>query len=187
MQEYRQLFEPYCLDDWSAAEDAQGLAQMIARLLARNGLHLCLTEGRLARQILQYIWMRMAYPAHEISSPRHDRVLPEGWTSDNEMIWTDWISMTIDLDQWKSDVLQPVFGSDERTWEVHCSGWRDELINFLPYWIARSNAKLEKIDPTLVPDLEKEEEKDPRLAKIDPYLLEHGRRGRRIKGVRTFD
>lgn len=186
MQEYSQLFEPYRLDDWSAAEDAAGLAQMIHRLLGRFGLHLCMTEERLARQILQYIWMRMAYPAHEISVPQHERGVPDGWTRENEEIWLDWISMKIDLDQWKPEVLQPVFGSDERTWEAFCPGWRDELFAFLPYWIARSKEKLEKIDPTPLPDPEPEE-KDPRLAKIDPYLLEHGKRGRRIKGVRTFD
>lgn len=186
MQRYDQLFEPYCLDDWSAAEDAVALASSVRSYIRWRGFTSSLTHAHMTRQILQYIWMRQRLPWHEISAPQHKRSLPAGWTPLMESVWRDCIDHKCEIETWKTEVLDPVFGSDDRTWEAYCPGWRDEIFSFLPYWIERSAEKFADLDPTPLPDPEPEE-KDPRLAKIDPYLLEHGRRGRRIKGVRTFE
>lgn len=186
MQSYEQLFEPYRLDDWSAAEDAVALADSVIRYIRWRGFAPSLSRAQLARQILQYIWMRQRLPWHEISIPRHKRHMPEGWSRIMESVWLDCIDQKCELETWGSEVIEPVFGRDERTWEAYCPGWRQELFSFLPYWIERNSERFAELDPTPLPD-PAPEEKDPRLAKIDPYLLEHGRRGRRIKGVRTFE
>ena len=61
---------------------------------------------------------------------------------------------------------------DVRLWESPIDGWREELIQFLPFWIQRSRAIVEAFDATpLNPADEKAGEK---AEKIDPYLLEHG-------------
>lgn len=182
--DWSELFEPYEWDDWSAAEDALAIAERITVWVARKGVALELPPPRLARQILQYVWMRQTTPWHEIDGPRHQRSLPVGWTRQHERIWCDWIVHVFELEAWQREVMDPVFGTDTRSWEPE--GWRDEIFHFLPRWIVRSIARFEEIDPTPLPDPEPEDA-DPRTAKIDPYLLEHGRRGRRIKGMRTFD
>jgi hypothetical protein len=47
---------------------------------------------------------------------------------------------------------------------------------------------LDKIDPRHQDPVNSvTEEVDPLKAKIDPYLLEHGRKGRRIKGLKLAD
>lgn len=184
--DWSELFEPYGWDDCAAADDIMLLAEQIHSWAASHRVSLELTPVRLARHILKYVWLRQRASMYEISGPRSSRSTPAGWTSMHERIWVDWIWHAFEQDGWNRAVIDPVFGTDVRSWEVQCEGWRDEVFNFLPTWIARSMARFEEIDPTPLPDPEPEDT-DPRTAKIDPYLLEHGRRGRRIKGMRTFD
>jgi transposase len=66
-------------------------------------------------------------------------------------------------------VLDPVFGNDVRLWEAGIEGWREELIQFLPFWIQRSRDIVETFDATPL-DLTEEVFAE----KVDPYLLEHG-------------
>jgi hypothetical protein len=71
------------------------------------------------------------------------------------------------LEDWQKEIIEPVFGTNERMWEVTCFGWRDELFCFLPWWVKRS----------IVPELLSEEgtgEDSEDRSKIDPYLMEHG-------------
>ena len=184
--DWSEFFEPCHWDNSSAAEDMTLLAERIARFVGRQHLTLELKPNRLARQLLQYVWWRQRAGALELSAPRHERVCPAGWTAEHERIWIDWIWHVFELDDWQKLVIEPVFGTDVRSWEANCQSWREEIFTFLPLWIARSMARFEEIDPTPLPEPEPEDT-DPRTAKIDPYLLEHGKRGRRIKGMRTFD
>ena len=181
--DWEELFEPYGWDDCAAADDMVLLAERIERFVSRQGVGLSLPLPRLARQLLEYVWMRQRSSAYEIAFARRP-VLPAGWTAAHERHWVDWIWHVFDLDDWRNSVMGPVFGTDVRSWEV--DGWREEIFEFLPTWIARSLKRFEEIDVTPLPEPEPEDV-DPRSAKIDPYLLEHARRGRRIKGMRTFD
>lgn len=185
MLEWNELFEPYGWDDHAAVEDAVALAERIDRYAQRQGVKLTPVPSRLARQILEYVWMRQTTSWHEIAWKSRP-AMPVGWTARHEQIWTDWIWHVFELEDWRHTVMDPVFGTDVRSWESACEGWREELFEFLPHWIARSLERFEEIDVTPLPDPEPEDA-DPRTAKIDPYLLEHARRGRRIKGMRTFD
>jgi len=180
------LFDTMPYDKWPAIEDLAAVADRIAAFVSRGKVSLELTEERLTRQLATYVTMRRSHHWSEISLPQHERTVPAGWTAANERIWVDWIHHVFEFSDWQQAVMRPVFGTDERQWEIGAEGWRDEVFTFLPTWIARSTARFAEIDPTPLPDPEPEDT-DPRNAKIDPYLLEHGRRGRRIKGVRTFD
>lgn len=184
--DWSELFDIYGWDDRAASDDALELAERIVAWAACKGVKIELTLDRLARQILRYVWMRQETGAYMIVGPRHTRLTPTGWTAHHERIWRDWIDHAFELETWNAVVMAPVFGTDVRSWEARIDGWRDELFTFLPTWIARSMTRFEEIDVTPLPEPEPEDV-DPRTAKIDPYLLEHGRRGRRIKGVRTFD
>lgn len=184
--DWSELFEPYRWDDSSAAEDMTMLTEQIARFVGRQRLTLELTPNRLVRQLLQYVWWRQRAGALDLSAPRHSRTMPTGWTATHERVWTDWIWHIFDQEDWRQYVIAPVFGTDVRSWEVKCDGWREEIFSFLPLWIARSMTRFEEIDPTPLPEPEPEDT-DPRTAKIDPYLLEHRKRGRRIKGIRLFE
>ena len=183
--DWEELFESYGWDDRSASDDALLLAERIERFVRRQKVELTLPPARLARQILEYVWMRQGLSAYEVAFARKP-VLPAGWTAAHERQWIDWIWHVFDLEDWRQTVMAPVFGTDVRSWEVRVDGWREEVFGFLPTWIARSMKRFEEIDVTPLPEPEPEDV-DPRSAKIDPYLLEHARRGRRIKGMRTFD
>lgn len=186
--EWSEYFEPYGWDDCAAIDDLFAVAERTETWVRAHGkVGLELKPVRLARQMLHYVWMRaQGLRWSDIDGPRHVRRAPVGWTSRHERLWVDWIHHRFELDEWRQQVLDPVFGTDERSWEARCAGWRDEVFAFLPRWIARDLGRFEEIDVTPLPEPEPEDT-DPRLANIDPYLLEHARRGRRIKGMRTFD
>jgi hypothetical protein len=183
MMDWDSLFEPYGWDDCAAADDTALLAERIERFVRRQGVELSLTPARLARQILEYVWMRQGLSAYEIARTQNP-AMPAGWKTTHERLWVDWIWHVFTLDDWQNLVVSSVFGTDVRSWEPE--GWREEIFEFLPAWIARSMPRFEEIDVTPLPEPEPED-MDPRLAKIDPYLLEHGKRGRRIKGLRVFE
>jgi len=106
-----------------------------------------------------------------ISLPQNPSSRPAGWTEKEEEIWIDWINYHCTLDDWSAEVMEPVFGSNVRMWEAQMDGWREELLQFLPWWIRRSAIIVAAFDPTpLVPEVEE----DISMAKIDPYLLDHG-------------
>lgn len=184
--DWSELFEPYGWDDRAASDDALELAERIMVWVACKGVKIELTPPRLARQILHYIWLRQDAGAYDIVGPSDRRILPAGWTAHHERVWRDWIDHVFEAESWGREVMEPLFGTDVRSWEVRCEGWREEVFSFLPIWISRSMTRFEEIDVTPLPEPEPEDA-DPRTAKIDPYLLEHGKRGRRIKGMRTFD
>ena len=165
-----------------AADDVVVLVRLLDQWCQQNGVCLALTNEALGHQILKYISLRRGLAAHQISGPQMNIHWPDEWDDEAENIWTQWIGYTFEVDRWH-DILGGVFGSDVRSWEPEGSaGWRDDLFAFLPFWIQRDTTVLDEIDPTPLPELV-DTTYDPRAAKIDPYLLEHGgRRGRRLRG-----
>jgi len=164
------------------------LADRICAWFTHHKVTLSLSRALLEQQIITYIEMRRYMGAYDISAPQHRRSLPQGWTAMEERIWMDWISYAFDLEEWNKAVIGFVFGTEDYEWEARSPGWRQELFSCVPYWIERSMDRFMEID---VRQLEESQitvtEIDPRKAVIDPYLLDHGKRGRKIKGVRMFE
>lgn len=155
-----------------ALDDMEALVDRIEIFARRRGVSLELDRRRLVRQLLQYVSLRQqTMSCVQISNPHFDPSEPEGWTDHDEDIWNDWIQHTCSLENWHTEVLQPVFGSDIRLWEVNCDGWRSELMHFLPWWLQRSTPIVRKFDP--FPE-EVPSEPDDMQMEIDPYLMEHG-------------
>jgi hypothetical protein len=181
------LYEPYGYDTWSARVDAGLVAAAIQEWVAKvGGCSLCVSERQLAGQLLEYIAHRQTTRAIDLSGPQHNQRIPAGWSQEDEVVWTDWIAHRFTMEDWETHVIAPIFGTDVRSWEAGCEEWRWEVFAFLPTWIQRSAAHLALIDPRPYPDPDPTDG-DPRKAAIDPYLLEHGRRGRRIKGARPVE
>ena len=147
-----------------------------------------LSEERWVRQILHYILARhQSKSAGEINLA-HETEKPVGWTSQDEVHWQDWISQTFEICDWQKRIIQPIFGSDTRLWEVNIEDWRTEIHMFLPMWIRRDMKVVDRFYPE---DEEAEEPetdargsllrmRDPKA--IDPYILEQQEkkyRGRR--------
>jgi hypothetical protein len=183
-----EYFAPYEWDDCAAMDDLLAVAERTTAWVRAHGkVGLELVPAQLARQLLDYVCLRGRGASwSDLDGPRYTRSLPVGWTAHHERLWNDWIHYSFAIEDWRRQVLDPVFGTDERSWEVGCAGWRDEVFAFLPRWIVRDMVRFVEIDATPLPEPEPEDT-DPRLAKIDPYLVEHARRGRRIKGMRTFE
>ena len=119
-------------------------------------------------QILHYITLRRRAQPFAISNPLFDPSAPEGWGNYEEDVWREWIDYTFTLESWNDEVMTPIFGSDVRLWEANIEGWREELLQFLPWWIKRSAATVAKFDPAQLPETIEEK------STLDPYLLEHG-------------
>lgn len=164
------------MDD--VADDALDMAECIVRWIRAEGAEPELkTVTKLAAQIVVFVQLRHRARFLDISNPTHHRIVPEEWTAHEEAVWRDWIQRRFTLEDWRTAVLYPVFGTGARQWEDRIPGWRDELFLLLPWWIRRSRWIVEENDPT---PLEEPVEEDLfRTSKIDPYLLEHGGGGRR--------
>ena len=156
---------------------AEQIAEQIEGFLARRKLQPELQREKLAKQILQYMDLRRRCYAVEITGPKRQVSVPEGWDDHAEQIWLDWFSNEVHLSDWVREVFRPVFGTEECGWDYAYVGWREELFAFLPWWAQRSYAVVGAYDATPY-DLEAEAEADtdPRSAMVDPYLADHGKR-----------
>jgi hypothetical protein len=152
-----------------AADDVTAIVRAFARYIGRHDVTMELEPRRMITQILRYIALRQKARPYEISNPMFNPSEPEGWNSDKEEIWQDWIDYTFTLESWAGEVMNPIFGMDVRLWEANIEGWREELFHFLPWWIRRSAAIVAKFDPTPLAETTEEEKSN-----LDPYLLEHG-------------
>jgi hypothetical protein len=152
--------EGYC-----AAVDVEAIVSLFRDFVESRNCKMEIDGRRLAHQILRYIQLRSSVGEHEISNPQIVVTKPPGWSAEKEREWILWIYHIFRLEDWQTEIMDPIFGSDERWWEAACGGWRDELFWFLPWWIKRFVVVNEE------EDAEKESEEG---TKIDPYLLEHG-------------
>lgn len=164
-----------------AAEDVRAIVARIQTFVKRRGARLAMQPSMLVCQILSFLSLRQRCSIYEISEPPNECQIPVGWTTAEERLWNDWITMKCPVESWLVEVMDPVLGTIPRLWEGACEGWRSELVHFLPWWIQRTVAIVNKFDPTFVEPAEEQEE-DSKRKEIDPYLLEHGnskqRRGR---------
>ena len=152
------------------------------RYVRRRGTTLGLEPRRLCRQIIQYVDMRHHMGSYDISYPQFKPYKPAGWTSREEGLWRDWIQYTFSLDSWQEEVIGPVFGTDVRSWEPPREGWRAEIMEFLPWWIARSLTIVDAFDPSSIDPEDEELVADKK--EIDPYLLDHGSSKQKYKQKR---
>jgi hypothetical protein len=76
------------------------------------------------------------------------------WSSEEELVWKNWIWHTFTESLWDTYVIEPVFGEDTRLWEVPIDGWRSLLHSYMDEWIVRSMDLLNEI----YPELEEEED-----------------------------
>jgi len=150
-----------------AAADVEAIVKRFESFVESRGCQMGIDGRRMAHQILRYIQLRCSVSGHQITNPQSTIAMPPGWTKENERDWNAWIHHVFQLEEWQKEIMDPVFGTNERMWEVTCSGWRDELFCFLPWWVKRS------VVPELLPEEGDDEESDDGK-KIDPYLLEHG-------------
>ena len=148
------------------ADDVEDVVGRIKSYILRRNGYMERSHTDIVRQVLQYIQLRHTMGPLDISNPHSVPSLPVGWSDYNEEIWQDWLHHTHSIEGWRSEVMYAVFGSHVQLWELGCAGWRDELFDFLPWWISRSLKVVEEFDPN--PPEEEEEEN------IDPYLLDHG-------------
>jgi hypothetical protein len=136
------------------------VAQKINDYVRRAGAELDIPIGRLERQIRQYVRMRQRYHPIEISNPLHTQTMPEGWASEEEVVWHDWIHDVLWRNPWTTYVVEPLFVEKRyrvlANWEQKCPDWAEELEALLPTWIKRSWDLLEKYDPP--PPAEDEDE-----------------------------
>jgi hypothetical protein len=114
----------------------------------------------------------VAHPFELTSSWRRRISIPAGWTTAHEEIWVQWLEHSVPHESWLALVIEPVFGPDERLWEIGVEGWRDEIYMFMPFWFARSMPRFEEIDPTGLPEEEEEGSRNEEKKKptSDPYL-----------------
>jgi len=184
---YQSLFYP---NDYGerASTDVLSLVRLLRSWVQQKGADLAVSDEVLARQILKYIAMRRHWTRDQIQGPHMPLIVPPiEWNRDTEQIWEEWIWHTFDWGAWQRRILGVIFQSGVRLWEADCDGWRNEIYDFLPAWIRRDMECFRRIDPRPLPDVDPAvDEKDPRSAKIDPYLLDHGgRKGRRLRGGHT--
>jgi hypothetical protein len=155
--------EGYC-----AAVDVEAIVRLFRDFVESRNCKMEIDGRRLAHQILRYIQLRSSVAEHQISNPRFLVSTPSGWSAEKEREWKMWIYHIFRLEEWQKEVMDPVFGSNERLWEATCGGWRDELFYFLPWWIKRCEVPMNQ-------DLSEEAKSESEEgSKIDPYLLEHG-------------
>ena len=151
------------------ADDVENVVERIEAYIHRRNGYLELNHADLVGQVLQYIQMRQKMGPLEISNPQSVPSVPEGWSDYDEEILLDWLHQTHSIVGWRSEVMYAVFGSHVHLWELRCQGWRDELFDFLPWWISRSLKVVEEFDPHPPEEVGSAEE-----GSIDPYLLDHG-------------
>ena len=140
------------------ADDVENIVKEFESYIRRRGLYLELPPAEIASQIMNYIQLRHSMHPLQISNPRNIPSMPEDWSDYDEEIWLDYLEQRFTIPSWQCEVMYPVFGSEVHLWEEACDGWRDELIEFIPWWIARSRKILEQFDPN--PPIEEEEEEE---------------------------
>jgi hypothetical protein len=134
--------------DERPASDIIDVVICMESYVTRRGGYLGLSLRRIRDQIIGYVRWRMRHAWMDVSPPRHEQVIPLGWTSYTERLWTDWLADTFHYDDWEREVIDPVFGTDERFWETRCSTqWRREVFGFLPFWIERDWDIVDDYDP----------------------------------------
>ena len=129
-------------------DDIAALVVQIEQYITRRGATLSVSKQKLYAQIRCYLHLRQTMSRLDISYPRMAVFKPTGWTGRHEALWDDWIHYTFSDDNWYAEVVYPVFGRDVRDWELYMDGWREELLEFLPWWIRRSVDIVEDYDPT---------------------------------------
>jgi hypothetical protein len=139
-----------------------------------------LAEDRWVRQILHYLLARQKVDANYIHST-HTVYKPAGWKQEDETAWCEWVRLTFDQEVWEQRVLTPVFGTDQRLWEVNNDAWRTDILTFLPMWIRRD---MDIVARFTQPDNNDEMESDSllysgRKQETDPYILEQEEKRRR--------
>lgn len=171
--------------DECPAADMANVCDRIAAFLKRRRFQMGISRPKLHRSLLEYVWMRYTKPASSISSPLSVLKGPAGWDDTKDCIWRQYIAHVCGMDEWESEVMEPVFGECVRFWEERIStGWRLEILEFLPWWIYRDMELFEEIDPTPLPD--PEEAVAASKSVIDPYILEHGGRRARLLAERKI-
>jgi hypothetical protein len=129
-------------------DDVNDVIRYVDDMLKTSRAKLCLTPVRLRDQILEYLRLRHRHSDGRISVPHHSLNNPSDWTPHAEEVWTDWFQDTFTPERWTSEVLEPVFGTDERFWEAKIGpGWRMELYHMLPWWIQRDWKTVDRFDP----------------------------------------
>jgi hypothetical protein len=127
------------------------MARQIERYVRMAGAELDISVSRLERQIRQYVRMRQRYHPLSISNPLHPQSIPDGWTSEDEEVWHDWIHDVLWKNPWTAYVVEPLFvPASQRVladWEQLCPDWAEEIEALLPTWIKRSIDLLDKYDP----------------------------------------
>lgn len=129
------------------ATDVAGVAHCIESYLGRRDIELGVSRRQIARTIVEYVWRRQRRLALQLRGPQSGSRRPEGWDIRHEEIWRQWLEQRLTPESFEEEVLLPVFGVDQRTWEASCDGWREELLAFLPAWTLRSWDKFEEINP----------------------------------------
>jgi hypothetical protein len=145
--DWEALWEP---NQWGecVATDCAGIAHGVESYLGRRGIELGVSRTQVARAIVEYVWRRLGgRRAAELRGPRTGGRRPEGWEAQHEDIWCQWLGERLTPEGFEIEVMLPVFGTDRRTWESRCDGWRDELFAFLPAWTLRSWDKFDEINP----------------------------------------
>ena len=167
-----------------ALDDVLAIVDNMTQWLRAEGAKPELEEERWVRQILHYILARQDKSLLDINVS-HSVEKPVGWTAEDERYWKEWVSLTFPLRQWQHYVLRPVFGSDQRLWEVNIDEWREEIHVFLPMWIRRDIRIVAKLYDRPEPEFSSDEEK-PKSRRgqkeIDSYILEQEER--RMRGKR---
>jgi hypothetical protein len=133
------------------ATDVAGIVSGIVSYLERRGFDRGVPNQQIARTIIEWIWRRQTRRANQMRGPRTRAAWPAGWTAQHEDTWCEWIEIRLTPESFEAEVLMPVFGTDTRTWETVCGGWREELFYFLPSWVERSFDRLEEISPGSAP------------------------------------
>lgn len=135
--------------------DMADMAGRIVTLVRSRGVSLTVNVAQLARILRQYAEARQTFGPYEV------RILPNsplrtagGWTAHDEEVWLSWLSDAVTDDVWQQHIIDPVFGTDIRVWETMGTGWRQELLTYLPMWVARSFAIVERYDPLPRPEEE---------------------------------
>ncbi len=171
-----------------ALDDVLAIVEYMTRWMRDHKLEPELSEERWVRQILHYILARHQGKSACDINLSHQPEKPTGWTVQDEAYWSDWLTHTFELPVWQRRILQPVFGSDQRLWEVNIDEWRNEIHMFLPMWIRRDMRIVDKMYPEDEEEAEPETDARGSLLRmrdtkaIDPYILEQEEkkyRGRR--------
>lgn len=141
----------------------EAMAHQIHDYVRSHSAELEIPVERLTVQIRQYVQLRQQYHPMRISNPKHKRVVPEGWSSEDEEIWNQWFQHTFVTGMWKDSVISPLFVDPRyrihESWEQACPDWAEELETLLPTWIKRSFAIIDAFAP--LPEEEEEEEVVP--------------------------